>query len=154
SGLRIQGADPLAVRAVTQRIEPLLMPAQDRQLLSRRRVPETNDLVGAPGGQASPVGTVGQRIDGALMPAQGAEGRPGRRVPDVDGMFIPVRGGELFSGRAEDRQLPIAPKRHGPGHHGARTIELAVQMSPLPVTVLLRRVVEGPAGRAAVLELQ
>ena len=82
------------------------------------------------------------------MPAQGADRRTGRRVPDVDGAFILVRAGELHSRRADVRQLPNPAGRRGPGHHGAGAVELAVQVSPLPVAVLRRRRLEIPPGRA------
>src|ERR1700722_18930878 len=129
------------------------MPAQYRYFFSRCRLPETNGLVGGTGGEAFAVGTVGQRADGAFMPAQGADRRTGRHVPDVDGAFIFVHGSKLISRRADDRQLPTPRSRRGPGHHGAGAVELAVQVSPLPVAVLRWRPVEGPLGHAAVLEL-
>ncbi len=69
----IQRADPLSIRAVSQPLDPFLMPAQYRHFFSCRRVPETNGLIGGTGGKAFAVRTVRQRINGAFMPAQGAD---------------------------------------------------------------------------------
>ena len=44
--------------------------------------------------------------------------------------------------------------RHEPWHDRAGAVELAVQMPPLPVAVLLRRRLEGSPGGLAILELQ
>ena len=49
---------------------------------------------------------------------------------------------------------PDSPSRRAPGHHGAGAVELAVQVSPLPVAVLRRRRLEISLGGGAVLELQ
>ena len=65
--------------------------------------------------------------------------------------MVEAADGDLPARRAQDERSDL-PARHGQHEGGA--VELAVEVLPFPVAVLLRRIFEGAASGTAVLKLQ
>jgi hypothetical protein len=75
----------------------------------------------------------------------------GCHVVKVNLVMVEAADGDLPARRAKDKRSNL-PARHGQDERGA--VELVMEVLPFPVAVLLRRIFEGAASGAAILELR
>ena len=151
-----RGGNPAAVRVVRHEGVTIQVGWGDfclekGNLLARRRIPEADGLVVAAGCNLLAVGTVRHGRRRSRVPAEDGLEPAGGHVVKVNLVMVEAADGDLPARRAQDERL-IFPPGTGSTRRGA--VELAVEVLPFPVAVLLRRIFEGAASGTAVLKLQ
>src|SRR5258708_2331573 len=119
--------------------------------MARRRIPQADGLVIAGGGNLLAVGWARHRWRRSRVTGEDGLKPAGGHVVQVNLVMVEAADRDLTARRTQDeRENP--PAQHGQHEGGA--VELAVEVLPFPVAVLLWCTFEGAAGGAAVLKLQ
>src|SRR5438874_1114838 len=146
----------MSIRAVDDPVPPnrFRRPAQDGEWLAGLHVPQVKAAMITGGSQLLAVRAIGDFGYFVLLAVQGSRFGASRYIPKPDELDAIIPGRDLFIGRAYGQLLELA-RRPARAEYGEGTIELTMEVAPLPaVAVLLRGVVEGTPHGDEIVEFQ